>query len=144
MTKRILLVAAAALAAVSMLVAEADLTGAKCPIAGAQAAKGLAVDYKGGKVHFCCAGCPEAFKANPKAHAVKANHQLFVTGQAKQTACPLTGSALSKGNDLKLDGKTVEFCCPSCRDSVDAADGDKKLEMLFSDEAFDKSFKVGD
>ncbi len=144
MMKRILLAAAVALAAVSMLVAEVDLTGAKCPIAGAQAMKGLSVDYKGGKVYFCCAGCPESFASNPKAHAVKGNQQLFVTGQAKQIACPLTGSALSKGNSLEVDGKTVEFCCPSCRDAVEQADGDKKLEMLFSDEAFDKAFKVGE
>jgi len=143
MTKKILLTLAAAIAAVSMLTAEVDLAGAMCPIAGEQAMKGLAVDYKGGKVYFCCAGCPETFQGNPEAYAVAANKQLFVTGQAKQIACPFSGGAVDSTKSVKVAGKAVSFCCDNCLGSAKEA-GDKLDEMLFSDEAFDKAFKVGD
>lgn len=144
MTKRILLTLAAALAAVSMLTAEADLTGAKCPIAGEQAMKGLSVDYKGGKVYFCCAGCPEGFQANPAAYAVAANKQLFVTGQAKQIACPFSGGAVDKSKTVMVDGKAVAFCCDNCLGKAKGSEGAELDAMLFSDEAFDKAFKVGE
>ena len=126
-----------------MLVAEVDLKGAKCPIANEQAMKGLSVDYKGGKVYFCCAGCPESFQGNPAAYAVQANKQLFVTGQAKQTACPFTGGKADMSKTVMVDGKAVAFCCDNCK--AKAAGAEEKLDgMLFSDEAFDKAFKVGD
>ncbi len=105
----------------------------------------MSVPYKGGKVYFCCDGCPEAFKANPSQYAAKANFQLFVTGQAKQIACPLTGEPVSDGVTAKIAGSTVKFCCASCKDEIDKlANDDAKIEKLFSDEAFDKAFKVGD
>lgn len=143
MSKKILLAAVAALAAVTMLTAEVDLTGAMCPIAGEQAMKGLAVDYKGGKVYFCCAGCPETFQGNPEAYAVAANKQLFMTGQAKQVACPFSGGKTDPAKSVMVDGKAVSFCCDNCLGNAKEA-GDKLDEMLFSDEAFDKAFKVGD
>ncbi|MBI1357131.1 MAG: YHS domain-containing protein [Acidobacteria bacterium] len=143
MTKRVLLAVAAALAAVTMLVAEVDLSGAKCPIAGEQAMKGLSVDYKGGKVYFCCAGCPDAFQQNPASYAVQANKQLFVTGQAKQIACPFSGSKADSSKTVMVDGKPVAFCCDNCKGKAEKA-GEKLDAMIFSDEAFDKAFQVGD
>ena len=143
MTRRALLALTGALGAESLLMAEADLSGAKCPIAGSPAMKGLSVDYKGGKVYFCCAGCPESFQANPKAHAVAANKQLFVTGQAKQIACPMTGGAVDKSKTVMVDGKAVAFCCDGCLGTAKESAGAELDAMLFSDEAFDKAFKVG-
>ena len=35
---------------------------AKCPVSGAAAKKESAVDYKGGKVYFCCDGCKRTFE----------------------------------------------------------------------------------
>ncbi len=145
MKLRIVLSSAAVLLATALLWAEVDLTGAKCPIGNAQAMAGMSVDYKGGKVYFCCDGCPQAFQADPAKYAAKANHQLFVTGQAKQIACPLTGERISSGVSAKIAGSTVEFCCPSCRDAVDnASDDAAKLDKVFGDEAFEKGFRVGD
>ena len=146
MRLRIAFLSAALLAAVSLLwAAGPDLTHAKCPVVGGKAMAGTSVDYKGGKVFFCCAGCDSTFKADPAKYAAKANYQLFVTGQAKQVACPLGGEKVSSGLSAEVADATVEFCCPSCKDAVDnAADEDAKIEMVFNDEAFDKAFKVGE
>ena len=136
---------AALLAASSLLSgAQPDLTHAKCPIAGGPAVDASAVDYKGGKVYFCCAGCDAEFKANTAKYAAKANYQLFVTGQAKQVACPLAGDPVAKGMTAKVGDAEVGFCCEHCREAVmNAADDDAKIEMIFNDEAFAKGFKVG-
>jgi YHS domain-containing protein len=37
-----------------------------CPVMGNQIDKSVYVDYKGKRVYFCCAGCPETFKADPE------------------------------------------------------------------------------
>jgi YHS domain-containing protein len=145
MKLRIAFLSAALLAAVSLLwAAGPDLTHAKCPIAGGKAVADSSVDYKGGKVFFCCAGCDATFKADPAKYAAKANYQLFVTGQAKQIACPLAGEPVNKALTAKVADATVSFCCESCRDSVaKLADDDAKIEMIFNDAAFAKAFKVG-
>src|SRR5260221_5220632 len=82
--------ASVALLATSLYAADAiKLDGIKCPVAGTKAAKaGTEVDYKGGKVFFCCDNCPKAFAADKAKFAEKANHQLAATKQAKQVKCP--------------------------------------------------------
>jgi YHS domain-containing protein len=43
-----------------------------CPVMeGNPINKNLFVEYKGKKVYFCCAGCPEKFLANPEAYVAK-------------------------------------------------------------------------
>ena len=144
MNLRIAFLSAALLAAVSLVwAAGPDLTHAKCPIAGGKAVAGTSVDYKGGKVFFCCAGCDAEFQKDTAKYAAKANYQLFVTGQAKQVACPLAGEPVDKELTAKVADATVSFCCASCRDSVEKlADDAAKIEMVFNDEAFAKAFKV--
>ena len=79
-----------ALTAVSLLAAavyaEVKLEGVNCVVAGSKAAKAdNSVEYKGGKVFFCCQGCPKAFAKDTAKYTLKANQQLVKTGQAKQT-----------------------------------------------------------
>lgn len=145
MKTRISIAVTAVVLAASLLWAGVDLTNAKCPVAGGPANADNAIDYKGGKVYFCCGGCDKTFSENLKTYAAKANHQLFVTGQAKQIACPLAGESVDPQVTAKVDGATVAFCCAHCRESVEAlADDAAKIEMLFNDAAFEKGFKVGD
>lgn len=144
MKLRILTLSAVALVAASLLWAGVDLTNAKCPVGGHKALDSMSAEYKGGKVYFCCDGCPQAFEKDPAKFATLANQQLFATGQAKQIACPLSGSKVVAGETAKVDGSTVGFCCPSCKDAVEQAEDKKKVELVFADEAFDKGFKVGD
>ncbi len=131
--------------AASLLWAGVDLTNAKCPVMGGPVSAEAAVDYKGGKVYFCCAGCDKTFQENVSQYAAKANHQLFLTGQAKQIACPLAGEPVDSEVTAKVDGVTVAFCCAHCREAVESAsDDDAKRELVFNDTAFAKGFKVGD
>ncbi|MGE3314527.1 MAG: hypothetical protein AB7O26_05370 [Planctomycetaceae bacterium] len=114
-----------------------------CPVSGQPGAKDHAVKYKGGDVYFCCDNCPKAFEKEPAKFALKANAQLVGTGQAKNVKCPLSGGKLNKEQFAEVDGVKVTFCCGNCKAKVEKAEGEKKSELVFSDAAFAKGFKVG-
>ncbi|MBC8353244.1 MAG: hypothetical protein H8E66_14700 [Planctomycetes bacterium] len=126
---------------------EIKLEGIKCvmnPKAAAKATK--TVDYKGGKVFFCCDNCPKGFakklEAGDKVVAAKGNAQLVSTGQAKQVKCVFTGGALK--TKLTVAGATVQFCCDNCKGKAAKLEGDAQLLAVLGDEAFKKGgFKVG-
>jgi YHS domain-containing protein len=120
---------------------EVKLDGVKCVVAGGKDAKAAnAVEYKGGKVYFCCMNCPKAFSADTGKFAAKANHQLVATGQAKQVKCPFTGEDIDTAQSIKVGGATVCFCCSDCKAK---AEGQKdQVEAIFNDKNFDKAFKV--
>lgn len=134
-----------ALLAASVWAADIKLEGVKCLVAGSKAAsKEQSADHKGGKVFFCCGNCKKAFETSPAKFAVKANHQLVVTGQAKQTKCPLSGIACKEDKVVDVAGAKVYFCCENCQGKVASAKGDEQAELVFSDKAFEKAgFKVG-
>ena len=145
--KRLLVLAltlsvAVLLAASINLADEAKEFKATCPVSGKAAKEASAVDYKGGKVYFCCDNCPEAFKKDTAKFATKANHQLVTTGQAEQKKCPISGRALNKEQTLKVADVEVTFCCPNCKGKVAKAEGKEQLELVFSDKAFEKAYEV--
>ena len=115
---------------------------AKCPVSGKDADKSVAVDYKGGKVFLCCPGCPGVFKKNTAKYAPKANHQLVLTGQAKQTGCPFSGGKLNPDTAIEVCGTKVCFCCNGCKSKATKVEGDAQVALLFGDKAFKKGFKV--
>ncbi len=114
----------------------------KCPVSGKPAIKEQAVDYKGGKVYFCCPGCPGAFQKDTAKFAAKANQQLVGTGQAVEKACPLSGRALNAETAIDVQGVKVAFCCNNCKGKVAGAEGAEQLNLVFSDAAFEKGFEV--
>lgn len=119
------------------------LNGAKCLVAAKNAAKAdKSLDYRGAKIYFCCDNCPKAYEKDKAKYATKANHQLALTGQAKQEKCPLSGGDLNKDATADVAGVKVTFCCNNCKGKVEKAEGDAKLELAFADAAFDKGFKV--
>ena len=120
---------------------EKDLD-AKCPVSGKPALEEHAVDYKGGKVYFCCPNCPKAFEKNTEKFAAKANHQLVVTDQAKEVKCPFTGKPLNPATEIDVQGAEVQFCCNICKGKAEKAKGDEQINLIFSDEAFKKGFEV--
>lgn len=145
MKLRNVMMCALSVALLAMTVFAADeikLEGIKCimnPKAPAKADKH--VDYKGGKVFFCCDNCPKKFDAEK--NAVAANHQLIATKQAKQTKCPISGAPCKAAHKITVNGATVAFCCEKCLAKAEKAEGDEQAKMLFSNEAFDKAnFKV--
>lgn len=133
----------ASLAAVAMLTATlyaADkLDGIKCPVSGKAVKEDKTVDYKGGKVYFCCENCPKSFDAAK--HGVKANAQLVATGQYTQKACPLSGGKLDTTTTVEVEGAKVNFCCNMCKGKVSKAEGAAKAELVFADKAFEKGFE---
>ena len=124
--------------------ADIKVDGVKCIVAPKNAVKADKTrDYKGGKVFFCCDNCPKKFDEDTKAFTTKANAQLVQTGQAKQAKCPISGEALNKDTEITVAGAKVQFCCNMCKGKVEKAEGDEKLDLVFSDKAFDKAgFKV--
>lgn len=147
MKKLLAKLAVAAFAFVAVFAIAADDAKApklNCPVSGKPADKANAVAYKGGEVYFCCQNCPKAFSADPTKFAVKANHQLAASGQAKQVACPFTGGKLNPEKKADVAGVSVNFCCGNCEAKAKAAKEDELLAKAFSDAAFDKAFKVGE
>jgi YHS domain-containing protein len=118
--------------------------GAKCvcPVSGKPATKEHAVAYKGAEVYFCCPNCPKAFQANSAKFATKANHQLVVTGQAKEVKCPIAGRKLNPATAIEVGGVKVAFCCNNCKGKAEKATAAEQLELIFSDKAFAKGFEV--
>lgn len=135
--------ALAALCLVTAAQAGDKLEGVKCPVSGKPINKDATVDYKGGKVYFCCPNCPKAFAGNTKKFAAKANQQLYQTGQAKLTKCPITGKKLNPATKISVAGTDVCFCCNGCKGKVSKAEGAAQLELVFGDKAFKKGFTVG-
>lgn len=121
-----------------------EMPAAVCPVSGQPIDKSVAVDYLGGKVYFCCKGCPPKFAADTAKYAAKADEQMVITGQAHQVACPLSGKKCDGKHTLKVDGVEVQFCCPMCPKKVAAADPAAQVEMVFGTKGFEKGFKVGD
>ncbi len=123
-----------------------DLNGIKCIGDGeSQASADISVDYRGGKVYFCCEGCADEFKSKlddkDSDLLVKANHQLVLTGQFKQTACPLEGKEVAEGQTVDVGGVKVAFCCSNCQGAAAGlADASEKAKKVFSNEAFEKGF----
>jgi YHS domain-containing protein len=135
--------ASVALLALTVFAAEElNLENIKCvmnPKGPAKAAS--SVDYKGGKVFFCCDNCPKKFDAEK--NAIAANHQLIATKQAKQSKCPFSGQPCKPENKVTVNGATVAFCCENCLGKAEKASGEEQLKLLFSNAAFDKAeFKV--
>lgn len=115
---------------------------ATCPVSGKAAIKDSSVDYKGGKVYFCCEGCPDAFKGDTAKFAAKANMQLVQTKQAVQEKCPLSGQKLNEEKTVDVAGVKVTFCCGNCQGAVAKLKGDEQINKVFADAAFAKAYKV--
>ncbi|MFO1006465.1 MAG: hypothetical protein U0929_10935 [Planctomycetaceae bacterium] len=122
-----------------VVAADAKKFDQKCVVSGGPAKEDKTVDYKGGKVYFCCENCPKAFEKDVKKFATKANLQLAATGQAKQAKCPISGGKLNPEKTVKVGGVDVQFCCENCQGKVAKAEGDAQVELVFSDAAFEKA-----
>lgn len=128
-------------AAVTVVAADVDLEGVKCVIADKAANPEKSAEHRGGKVYFCCDICAGSFAKDASKHAVKANHQLVATKQFEQKACPFSGGEVNPETAIKLAGVSVGFCCNDCKGKVESAEKDgEKLELVFTDKAFEKGF----
>ena len=115
----------------------------KCPLMPKRDVKeDKSADFLDAKVYFCCGNCVKKFSADPEKFAVKANHQLALTKQFTQKACPISGSKIDEDQTLEMGGLKVGFCCGNCKKKVvDAKDDDAKTELVFGVDAFKKAFE---
>ena len=125
-----------------------DLAGIKCVINGDKPASAdSSVDYLDAKVYFCCDDCAAAFKADmdktDSPVLIKANHQLLLTGQYVQKACPLTGKPVAADKSVDVGGVQVGLCCGGCVAKVTgAADLAAKANLCFVKASFEKGFEL--
>jgi len=125
-----------------------NLEDVKCVMNPKKAASAdQSVEFKGGKVFFCCENCPKGFSAKIEAGdalvAAKGNMQLIQTGQATQAKCPFTGGPLK--TEITVAGATIQLCCNKCKGKAEGLEGDEQLTTLFGDDAFKKAaFVVGE
>lgn len=102
---------------------------------------GKFVEYKEGKVYFCCGGCVKKFNADVEKFTTQANHQLVATGQFVQTGCPISGGDVDDDQMSVVGGVEVRFCCDKCKAKVDGASTDEaKAELVFGKKRFEKAF----
>lgn len=112
-----------------------------CPVMGGKINPEISVEYKAGKVSFCCPDCISEFKEHTAKYAAKANAQLVSTKQYVQKACPLTGRPVAEGKNVSLAGVPVGLCCGGCQGKIEKAESDDaRLALVFGDAAFDKGF----
>ena len=111
---------------------------ATCPVSGGDAKKEHEVKHRGKSVYFCCPKCPEAFKADRKKFAAKANAQLLETKQITQVACPFAGKPVNPEATVALGKTTVAFCCNNCKGKAEKADD--LAALVFAD--FNKGFTL--
>ena len=125
-----------------------DLVGIKCVMDGdKQASADSSVEYMHGKVYFCCDDCAAAFKAemdkSDSEVLIKANHQLLLTGQYVQKACPITGKPVAADKSVDVGGVPVGLCCAGCVAKVNgAADLAAKAKLCFVQASFEKGFEL--
>lgn len=115
------------------------LEGMKCFLMPAKDVKeDKNVDYKEGKVYFCCPGCVKKFTENKDKFEGKANHQLVATKQYKQEVCPMSGGKLNEETAIEIGGVKVAFCCNNCKGKAEKAKGDEQIDLVFGKDAFEK------
>ncbi len=120
-----------------------DLEGIKCVVMGekGKASADHAVAYRDGMVYLCCEKCVVAFNKDPDSFAAKSNHQLVLTGQYAQTACPISGKEVSADSKVSVAGVEVGFCCDDCKGKVEAEkDMTAQAALVFGNDAFEMGF----
>ncbi len=140
MKKMMSCVAVGLIACATVFAGEVDLEGVKCIVAPKAADASKSADYKDGKVYFCCGGCAGKFAKDSKKFEVKANHQLVATKQYTQNACPLSGKEINKDTATDVAGVSVAFCCNGCKGTVEKAEGDAQVNLVFGEKPFTKAF----
>ncbi len=135
----------AAFTATTLLVLGAEqteVTELTCPVSGQACTDGPTLRYKNASLRFCSDDCRKRFKDNSKDFYVRANQQLVLSGQARQTKCPFTGKGLKDSTEIQIAGSQVRFCCSDCRDKVTKADADEQPRLIFDNKPFRKGFVV--
>jgi YHS domain-containing protein len=115
-----------------------NLEEVKCVVSGEAVDEGKSVDYKEGKLFFCCGNCAKTYSDAPEEYTAKANMHLVASSQYKQGGCPFSGGDVNDETIITVGQAKVGFCCNDCKGKVEKAEEAEQLTMVFSDEAFEK------
>lgn len=126
------------------------LRGVKCIMDGVRSCNTQYwQEYQQGRVFFSSQENADRFRQAindpvfdpPASLLMRANHQLALTGQVKQIACPVTGEALDYRHKLHLAGVAIYFSDPQSRESIETLEGMiPRVERVFHPNVFDQSF----
>lgn len=143
MLKSVFAMLCVSLLSVSLQAAEIETAEALCPVAKTRAVNAAqSVAHAGGKVFFCCGNCKAAFEKDASKFTARANHQLVVTKQATQKACPFSGGPTDDDQSVTVAKAKVKFCCGNCQGKAAKMDEADQIDALFSKTAFNKGFEV--
>lgn len=104
-----------------------------CPITGAELGSmgdPIIETIEGREVRFCCAGCPDKFKANLEENFAKMDAAIVEAQSASYPVdfCLVSGDELGGDHgeiiDLVVDNRLFKVCCKSCISDLEAAPGD--------------------
>lgn len=122
--------------------AEVDLESLNCIIMKKRkVVESKSVDYKDGKVYFCCDRCVKKYSGAPAKFETLANLQLVASGQYQQIGCPISGGDVDEDQAVVVGGVTVKLCCDKCKAKVEgAASEEAKIDLVFGKKRFEKAF----
>ncbi|MEM7454187.1 MAG: hypothetical protein AAF456_07505 [Planctomycetota bacterium] len=122
-----------------------ELSGIKCVVDGEQNANQLwTAPWREGEVYLSSHHCIDKFVRDSSAFEMKANHQLVLTGQYTQEACPCCGDEIDINDDVVLPvaGLQIHFASSQCRDRIanrESVNG--RVEAIYADRPFETAFK---
>jgi len=111
--------------------AMAPLPQTLCPVNGCKINKDVFVDYKGKRIYFGCASCPDKFNKSPDAYVKKMEQQGVVFAMAPAPAksmekAPAPVKSMEKATGPKVKGsEKANDCCGTCENS-ESCSGEKK------------------
>lgn len=126
----------------SMTATAQEIAGVKCIVDGDRnAEEQFKARHADGEVYFCCKECAATFAADKAKFQTQANHQLVVTQQYTQSACPIAGKAFNTQHTAKVAGVEIAFCCDNCQHQIESAgDLKTKAELIFGTKPFKRAF----
>jgi len=108
-----------------------------CPVSGKKLEsmdKAITLNYEGRDIRFCCAGCPDKFKADPAKYLESVDAAIIKQQKDHYPldVCPISGEKLgSMGDpvDIVVGNRHLQLCCAGCKKKA-AADPAKMIAML--------------
>lgn len=123
-------------------IASVSLEELKCPVNRSAVKRELHSDYGEGVLFFSDDEAMAQFDKKATSFAAEANYQLFLSGQAKQKACPVSGKPFDEDVFIQVKSKQVAFESRLAKVKIDRARPLTKFKKIFGSSPFKKAFEV--
>lgn len=90
-----------------------DLGNATCPVMELDVMDGQYIDWEGYRIHFCCAGCDDTFRADPEKY-------MSILAEDPSVSVDLSSFKISENSTGCTSGgcDMMPAECPDCTDEV--------------------------